>query len=132
MFCAAYYAHRNLPLASVEAGRSVALWVPKKMWPGVQVALHEGPVRVATAVVGTLCEGILYFYSWNYIQYSWKNSLWFIYPGVSLSSSALAALCLFAKAGIAVAGSNVSLLLLPLQSCTDEREEVPEFVLRLL
>lgn len=37
-------------------------------------------------------------------------------------------LCLFAKVGIAVAGSNVSLLLLTLQSCTDEWEQVPEFL----
>lgn len=46
----------------------------------------------------------------------------------SPSRSAAAALCLFATAGVAVAGSDVSPLLLTLQSRTDEWEQVPEFV----
>lgn len=65
VFYAAYDAHRNSPLGSVEAGHSVALCIPKKMSPSVQVALREGAARVAAAVVGTLCEGTLYLCSWK-------------------------------------------------------------------
>lgn len=52
----------------------------------------------------------------------------FIYAGVSPSSSAVAALRLFAKASVAAAGGDVCPLLSTFQSCTDEGEEAPEFL----
>lgn len=90
----------------------------------------SGPTRssqVSAVVVGTQYEGALY------IHRHWKDPLQFIYPGVPPSGSAVLTLCLFAQAGIAGAGSNVSSLLLTSQSCThgERGSRAPEFVLRL-
>lgn len=78
--------------------------------------------QVSALVVGTLFEGTLY------VHYRWKGPLQFIYPGVLPLSSAVPILCLFAQTGIAGAGSNVSPLLLTLQSCTDGGKQIPELL----